>query len=78
MPKPNPNAVSLATRLRAAAGVPAEDALSIVEGAPGRITVSAPSPGGPFHGNFESVKNKLAMAVALRAARNGSQNAAEE
>ena len=78
MPKPNPNTLNLETRLRAAAGVPAGDALSTVENAAGRLTVNAPSLGGPFIGDFERVTNQLVTAVARRLARESGASAAKE
>jgi len=61
--KRNPKTVDLEARIRVASGVPADVVLSIVESKLGKLTVSAPSIGGPFLGDFESVKNQLTMAV---------------
>lgn len=78
MREQDPKIMDIEARLRAGAVVPAGIALPIVESSAGRLTVSAPSLGGPFRGDFENVRNRLAMAVARHRSRDVADNAGNE
>lgn len=71
MPKPSSVNLEIMARLRVASGVPSEIFLSLVENKAGMLIVSAEQLGGPFRGDFDTVKNLLAMAVARKRARSG-------
>lgn len=69
MRKADPLVLDVANRLRVAVELPVEVSLAIVSNKGGMLTVDAPTLGGPFMGDFESVKNQLAMAVQRRRIR---------
>jgi hypothetical protein len=58
------------SRLRERAELPSEVILSIVDDKGGILTVSAPLLGGPFQGDFETVRMKLATGLTRWRARN--------
>lgn len=75
MPKPSPKDLDLIALIRAEAGVPADDVLSLVENRGGQLTVRVPeSLGGVLHGDFAHVTIQLSQAVHLRRRRNAAEN----